>query len=217
MRTFGMEKIDSSISHIHSVTAKTSSFFQNVFSLNFINAAAFSGGRSAIAKKTDKTDHIEIFVIVQPENTRDKEGFERIRNKFPAAQTTLGITAAEWPKNIKEADWAVARLNLNKEFFDTKKYHYSSKFMKELERTPDSLANMPWIGLIDERNPKTGKLTKDRMGIALALDVCSLVFTALERRPRTVRPHESVGYGIRWKRNSRQNARDATVVTQRSG
>jgi len=25
---------------------------------------------------------------------------------------------------------------------------------------------MPWIGLIDERNPKTGKLTKDRMGIA---------------------------------------------------
>ena len=104
-----------------------------------------------MTKKTDKTDHIEIFVIVQPENTRDKEGFERIRNKFPAAQTTLGITAAEWPKNIKEAEWAVAPIReLNKEFFDTKKYHYSSKFMKELERTPDSLANMPWIGLIDE-------------------------------------------------------------------
>ncbi|CAL6312909.1 unnamed protein product [Bathycoccus prasinos] len=157
VRTFGMEKIDSSITHIHSVTAKTSSFFQNVFSLNFIHAAAFS----------DKTDHIEIFVIVQPENTRDKEGFERIRNKFPAAQTTLGITAAEWPKNIKEAEWAVAPIReLNKEFFNTNKYHYSSKFMKELERTPDSLENMPWIGLIDERNPKTGKLTKDRMGIA---------------------------------------------------
>ena len=166
-KTFGMEKIDSSISHIHSVTAKTSSFFQNVFSLNFIHAAAFSGGRSAMTKKTDKTDHIEIFVIVQPENTRDKEGFERIRNKFPAAQTTLGITAAEWPKNIKEAEWAVAPIReLNKEFFNTNKYHYSSKFMKELERTPDSLENMPWIGLIDERNPKTGKLTKDRMGIA---------------------------------------------------
>ena len=162
-----MEKIDSSISHIHSVTAKTSSFFQNVFSLNFIHTRAFSGGRSAMTKKTDKTDHIEIFVIVQQENTRDKEGFERIRNKFPAAQTTLGITAAEWPKNIKEAEWAVAPIReLNEEFFDTKKYHYSSKFMKELERTPDSLANMPWIGLIDERNPKTGKLTKDRMGIA---------------------------------------------------
>ena len=75
VRTFGMEKIDSSMSHIHSMRAKTSSFFQNVFSLNFIHAAAFSGGRRAMTKKTDKTDHIEIFVIVQPENTKDKEGF----------------------------------------------------------------------------------------------------------------------------------------------
>ena len=162
VKAFGVERIDAGMSRLRSM----SSFFENVFSLQFIHAAAFSG-RNAMTKKTDKTDHIEIFVIVQPGNKRDKEGFERIQNKFPAAQTTLGVTAAEWPKNIKEAEWAVAPIReLNKEFFDTKKYHYSSKFMKELDRTPDSLANVPWIGLIDERDPKTGKLTEDRMGIA---------------------------------------------------
>ena len=166
MRAFGMDTSENGLSLMRSMASKPSLFFDNLFSLNFIRATAFSG-RNAMTKKTDKTDHIEIFVIVQPGNKRDKEGFERIQNKFPAAQTTLGITAAEWPKNIEEAEWAVAPIRtLNKEFFDMKKYRYSAKFMKELGRTPDSLENMPWIGLIDERNPKTGKLTKDRMGIA---------------------------------------------------
>ena len=103
MRAFGMDASENGLSLMRSMASKPSLFFDNLFSLNFIRATAFSG-RNAMTKKTDKTDHIEIFVIVQPGNKRDKEGFERIQNKFPAAQTTLGITAAEWPKNIEEAE-----------------------------------------------------------------------------------------------------------------
>jgi hypothetical protein len=118
-------------------------------------------------QKNEKTDNIEIFVIAQPGDERDKEGFERIRNSFPAAQTTIGITAAKWPEQIKEAEWAIEPIRkLNEELFDTNKYHYSEKFVKENERTAHSLKNLRWIGVIDERNEKSGKLPKDKVGLA---------------------------------------------------
>jgi hypothetical protein len=105
-----------------------------------------------------RVNNANIWVIVQPEDQEDHDNFARIQHTLPDAQMTAGITAADWPKHIDDAEWAVAPIRkYNKQFFEAGWKH------PDVRRNGNNLQGLFWVGIIDERNPD-GSLSEDDYG-----------------------------------------------------
>ncbi|CAL6300734.1 unnamed protein product [Bathycoccus prasinos] len=100
----------------------------------------------------------DIVVIVQRNDAEDHENFDKIRKTLPDATSDVGVTPTEWPENIGDAEWAVEPIRkLNKEFFQRGWKH------PDALRNGDNLKNLPWLGIVDERN-STGGMTEEQYG-----------------------------------------------------
>jgi hypothetical protein len=100
----------------------------------------------------------DIVVIVQRNDAEDHENFNRIKKTLPDATSDIGVTPTEWPENIDDAEWAIEPIRkLNKEFFNRGWKH------PDPVRNGDNLKNLPWLGIIDERND-AGGMTEEQYG-----------------------------------------------------
>ena len=100
----------------------------------------------------------DVLVIVQINSRKDHEDFAKIQKTLPDAKSVVGVTPTEWPENIRDAEWAIEPIRrLNREFFQKGWKH------PDPVRNGDNLKNLPWVGVIDERQAN-GKITEFQYG-----------------------------------------------------
>jgi len=100
----------------------------------------------------------DVLVIVQINSQKDHEDFAKIQKTLPDAKSVVGVTPTEWPENIRDAEWAIEPIRrLNSEFFQKGWKH------PDPVRNGDNLKNLPWVGVIDERQAN-GRITESQYG-----------------------------------------------------
>lgn len=111
---------------------------------------------------------INLIVITRHQNKDDYRGFHAIKAVFPRAEQTWGIDPLTWPKHIDEAEHAVKAIReLNaKNFKDLNKITQSKDTFWDERRSADNLVGIPWIDAIDLREPDSGALAKEKVGLS---------------------------------------------------